>query len=215
MDRARQQRHALGVYSTRLAHPCRGRATHVGSRTASIRSSSHALDHEFAACPPRIAYALLRRAALDLTGLPPSPEEVDHFATDLSEGAYERAVDRLLDDSSPHGEPLAAVWLDLARYGDSPATFTTWPTIWKATGLASSARSMTTCRTTSSRPSCWPATCCQRDRRAADRDRFHRNTTTNTEGGANAEEYRFAAVVDRVNTTSKVDGNDVWMCPMS
>ncbi|MDB5351728.1 MAG: Protein of unknown function (DUF1553)/Protein of unknown function (DUF1549)/Planctomycete [Planctomycetota bacterium] len=61
---------------------------------------------------------LLRRASLDLIGLPPSPEEIDKFLNDKSPDAYEKAVDRLLQ--SPHyGERWAQHWLDAARYADS------------------------------------------------------------------------------------------------
>ncbi len=61
---------------------------------------------------------LLRRLSLDLTGLPPTPEEVAAFLADASPGAYERQVDRLL--ASPrHGERLAVWWLDLARFADT------------------------------------------------------------------------------------------------
>jgi hypothetical protein len=61
---------------------------------------------------------LLRRLAFDLTGLPPTPAEVERFASDRRPDAYERLVDRLL--ASPHyGERQAQHWLDLARYADS------------------------------------------------------------------------------------------------
>ncbi len=61
---------------------------------------------------------LLRRASLDLTGLPPSPEEMDAFLADPSPRAFEKAVDRLL--ASPHdGERWGRHWLDLARYAES------------------------------------------------------------------------------------------------
>src|SRR5262245_48724650 len=61
---------------------------------------------------------LLRRLSLDLTGLPPTPEEVDAFVADTSPRAYERAVERLLN--SPHyGERLAQYWLDVVRYADT------------------------------------------------------------------------------------------------
>ncbi len=61
---------------------------------------------------------LLRRASLDLIGLPPSPEEIAAFVNDASPDAYEKAVDRLL--ASPHyGEKWAQHWLDAARYADS------------------------------------------------------------------------------------------------
>lgn len=61
---------------------------------------------------------LLRRVTLDLTGLPPTPKEVDAFLADRSSTAYETVVDRLL--ASPHyGERMALPWLDAARYADS------------------------------------------------------------------------------------------------
>ncbi len=61
---------------------------------------------------------LLRRAALDLTGLPPTPEEVAEFLADKSDAAYERQIDRLL--ASPrYGEHMAASWLEAARYADT------------------------------------------------------------------------------------------------
>ncbi|MBN7811806.1 DUF1553 domain-containing protein [Algoriphagus sp. H41] len=61
---------------------------------------------------------LLRRLSLDLTGLPPSLEEIDAFLADPSADAYEKQVDRLLD--SPHyGEKMAMHWMDIARFADT------------------------------------------------------------------------------------------------
>ena len=62
--------------------------------------------------------ALIRRVTLDLTGLPPSPSDVDIFLADKSPEAYERAVDRLLM-SPRYGEHQGRIWLDAARYGDT------------------------------------------------------------------------------------------------
>ena len=68
--------------------------------------------------PPAAPEKLIRRLHLDLTGLPPSPQEVDAFVKDGSPGAYKRAVDRLL--ASPHyGERWGRHWLDAAHYADS------------------------------------------------------------------------------------------------
>src|SRR5207237_853530 len=62
--------------------------------------------------------SLLRRVYYDLTGLPPTPEEVDAFLADAAEDAYERVVERLL--ASPHyGERWGRHWLDLVRYADT------------------------------------------------------------------------------------------------
>jgi mono/diheme cytochrome c family protein len=68
--------------------------------------------------PPADRRTLIRRAYLDLLGLPPSPEEVAAFVADSAPGAWERLIDRLL--TSPHyGERWARHWLDLVRYADS------------------------------------------------------------------------------------------------
>ena len=62
--------------------------------------------------------SLIRRAALDLTGLPPTPAEVDAFLADATPQAFEKVVDRLL--ASPRfGERMAVDWLDAARYADT------------------------------------------------------------------------------------------------
>ena len=64
--------------------------------------------------------AFIRRVTFDITGLPPTPEEADAFATDQSPGAYQQLIDRLL--ASPRfGEHLASMWLPLARFGEDQA----------------------------------------------------------------------------------------------
>ena len=68
--------------------------------------------------PPADRLALVRRLYFDVTGLPPTPEQVDAFVRDESPDAYERLVDRLLD-SRAYGEHVARAWLDLVRYADS------------------------------------------------------------------------------------------------
>ena len=77
------------------------------------------------AAPKADRLTLLRRAYMDLVGLPPSPEEIDAFMSDTTPGAWERLIDKLL--ASPHyGERWGRHWLDAARYADSrnrlPAT---------------------------------------------------------------------------------------------
>ena len=68
--------------------------------------------------PPADPLTLLRRAYLDLTGMPPTPAQVDEYLADTARGAWERLIDRLLD--SPHyGERWGRHWLDVARYADS------------------------------------------------------------------------------------------------
>ena len=68
--------------------------------------------------PETDRFTLIRRVTLDLTGLPPTPEEVTAFLNDTAPDAYERVVDRLL--ASPrYGEHMGRYWLDLVRYGDT------------------------------------------------------------------------------------------------
>jgi len=74
--------------------------------------------------------SLIRRVTYDLTGLPPSPEQVEAFVADTSADAYEKVVDRLL--ASPrYGEHRAHYWLDVARYGDTHGLHTDhYRSIW-------------------------------------------------------------------------------------
>src|SRR5262245_53177835 len=68
--------------------------------------------------PPADPAALVRRVTFDLTGLPPTPGEVEAFVNDRTPGAYERLVDRLLA-SPAYGERTALYWLDLVRFAES------------------------------------------------------------------------------------------------
>lgn len=150
--------------------------------------------------------ALIRRVALDLTGLPPTPEEARAFVSDKSKNAYERVVDRLLAKES-FGEHWARWWLDQARYADS-AGYADDParTIWAYRDYV--IRSFNANK---------PFDQFTIEQLAGDllpnpseeqviATAFHRNTMTNNEGGTSDEEFRNVAVVDRVNTTMAV-----WM----
>jgi hypothetical protein len=149
---------------------------------------------------------LLRRVALDITGVPPSAQDVDAFVADSSPDAFERAVDRLLA-SPKYGERWAATWLDLARYADTQGyEKDNRRTIWRYRDWVINAfnhnlpfdqftiEQLAGDLLPNATPEQVLATA------------FHRNTMTNTEGGTDNEEFRVAAVVDRVNTTWAV-----WM----
>jgi hypothetical protein len=84
------------------------------------------------AAPKADRLTLLRRAYMDLIGLPPSPEEIDAFMSDTAPGAWERLIDKLL--ASPHyGERWGRHWLDAARYADSSGyeNDTDQPNLWR------------------------------------------------------------------------------------
>jgi hypothetical protein len=144
---------------------------------------------------------LVRRLSLDLTGLPPTLEEIDQFLKDQSADAYERLVDRLLA-KDVFGEHWARMWLDLARYADSAGYVSDGPReIWAYRDYV--IRSLNANK---------PFDQFTIEQIAGDllpqptdeqlvATAFHRNTQTNTEGGTDREEYRNIAVVDRVNTT--------------
>jgi mono/diheme cytochrome c family protein len=144
---------------------------------------------------------LARRLALDLTGLPVSPEQVDQFVADVSTDAFEKFVDALLSHPG-YGEHMARSWLDLARYADSAGYADDPPrTIWPYRDWVINAfdTSMPFDEFTVQQlagdllPDTTP------DNKIA--TAFHRNTLTNNEGGTIDEEFRSVAVVDRVNTT--------------
>ena len=89
-----------------------------GRRPTSIASSSRGSRKKgWRRCDAADKRTLIRRATLDLTGLPPTPEEIDAFEKDTSPDAFAKVVDRLL--ASPHyGETWGRTWLDVARYGE-------------------------------------------------------------------------------------------------
>lgn len=146
---------------------------------------------------------LIRRVSFDLTGLPPTLEEIDAFLADDRPDAYERVVDRLLQ-SPAYGERMATEWMDLSRYADSHGYHadgirTMWPwrdwiidafnenlpydqfVTWQLAGDLLPDATLTQKLATG----------------------FNRNHPMTAEGGVIDEEYRIEYVVDRANTTSR------------
>lgn len=162
-------------------------------------------EENLAFSPPAPPHALLRRLALDLTGLPPSPEEIDRFLP-LITSQYETVVDHYLAQSS-YGEHWASQWLDLARYADSSGYPSDQPReIWAYRDWVVSAfnRNLPFDQFTIEQIAGDLLPNPTEDQLIA--TAFHRNTMTQNEGGTNDEEFRNAAVIDRVNTTMAV-----WM----
>jgi hypothetical protein len=144
---------------------------------------------------------LIRRVSLDLTGLLPTPEEVQAFVEDARPGAYSRVVERLLQ--SPHyGERWGRHWLDIARYADTNGYSIDGPrSIWKYRDWVIQALN-----------DGMPFDRFVIEQVAGDllpeptqqqliATGFHRNTMINQEGGIDFDQYRVEAVVDRVRTT--------------
>jgi hypothetical protein len=155
---------------------------------------------------------LLRRVSLDLTGLPPTPEEAARFFADKSPNAYERAVDRLLA-SPAFGERWAAMWLDLARYADSKGYEKDLPrSVWKYRDwvIAAFNRDMPFDQFTVEQLAGDLLPTPTENQLIA--TAFHRNTMANDEGGTNDEEFRNAALVDRVGTTWEVWQGTTMAC---
>ncbi len=145
-------------------------------------------------------HTLLRRLSFDLTGLPPSHEEVQDFETDPSPDAHLRQVERLLR-SPHHGERMAMWWLDAARYADTDgyqgdATRANWP--WRDWVVQAFNENMPFDQFTLEQfagdllPDATPEQILATS--------FHRNHMTNGEGGRDPEESRIDYVIDRVNT---------------
>jgi len=157
-----------------------------------------------AANPEAPKAALARRATLDLTGLPPTLDEVDAFLADTRTDAYERLVDRLLA-SPAHGERMAVHWLDLARYADTSGYhFDGYRhmSLWRDWVIGAFNENMPFDQFTVEQLAgdmLPEATVSQRIASG-----FHRNVMTNDEGGADPNEYLNKYVVDRVNTTGAV-----------
>ncbi|MBL9172326.1 MAG: PSD1 domain-containing protein [Verrucomicrobiales bacterium] len=145
----------------------------------------------------------MRRASLDLTGLPPSPEDVDAFVADTAPDAQDRVIERLL--ASPHyGEKWGRHWLDAARYADSNGfekdrTRSLWP--WRDWVI----RSLNADQ---------PFDEFTRDQLAGDLQPspsldqgvatgFLRNSMVNMEGGIEPEKFRVETIIDRVDAVGR------------
>ena len=150
---------------------------------------------------PAAPAELIRRVSLDLTGLPPTYEEVQRMEQSNTLDTYEKLVDSLLA-APQYGERWAAMWLDLARYADSKGyEKDPYRSIWKYRDWVIRAFNTN-----------MPYDEFTHKQLAGDlldnptedeliATSFHRNTMNNTEGGTEDEEFRVAAVIDRVNTT--------------
>ena len=147
---------------------------------------------------------LLRRVSLDLTGLPPSPAELDAFLADKSANAYEKVVDRLLR-SPQYGERMAFPWLDAARYADSNGYQTDGERFmwrWRDWVINAFNRNMPYDQFTIEQLAGDLLPNATVDQKIA--TGFNRNHRGNSEGGIVPEEYAVEYVVDRVDTTSTV-----------
>ncbi|MCX6602887.1 MAG: PSD1 and planctomycete cytochrome C domain-containing protein, partial [Acidobacteria bacterium] len=154
--------------------------------------------------PPADRLTQLRRVSLDLTGLPPTPAEVQSFLVDPSPQAYETVVDRLLA-SPQYGERWARHWLDQSRYADSDGGSRDEPRpIWKYREWVINALNRNL-----------PFDQFVVEQLAGDlllnptpeqliATGFHRNSLLQIEAGTDREQYRVEAVTDRVDTTGTV-----------
>ena len=147
---------------------------------------------------------LIRRVSLDLTGLPPSPAEVDAFLSDKSPNVYEKVVDRLLQ-SPRYGERMAARWLDAARYADTNGYQTDaerymWR--WRDWVIEAFNRNLSFDQFVLQQIAGDMLPRATLDQKIA--TGFNRNHRGNGEGGIIPEEYAVEYVVDRVETTSTV-----------
>lgn len=150
--------------------------------------------------------SLIRRLSLDLTGLPPTPEEVDAFLADASPDAFERLVDRLLD-SPRYGETMALPWLDAARYADTDGYQNDGPRSmwrWRDWVIDAYNRNLPFDQFTIEQLAGDMLEDPSLDQVIA--TGFNRNHRYNSESGLVLEEFLLENAVDRVDTTSTV-----WM----
>lgn len=180
-------------------------------RDAGITSIDHFIDMRLAEAelkplPEADLRTQVRRVTLDLTGLPPTPEEVEAFLADKSPEAYGKVVDRLLN-SKAYGERMALAWMDAARYGDTSVMHADgprdmWP--WRDWVIKAYNSNMPFNQFTVEQVAgdlLPDATVSQKVASG-----FNRNHATSDEGGAFPEELRVEYVADRVQTTA-----NVWM----
>jgi hypothetical protein len=145
---------------------------------------------------------LLRRVSFDLTGLPPTPKDLDAFLADKSPDAYEKQVDRLLA-SVHYGERMAVAWLDLARYADThgyhiDSQRDMWR--WREWVINAYNQNKPYDQFTIEQLAGDLLPNATMDQRLA--TGFNRNHPIDFEGGAIPEEYQAAYIFDRIDTTA-------------
>ena len=158
---------------------------------------------------------LLRRLSFDLTGLPPTPEELRAFRADTRPDAYERQVDRLL--ASPHfGERMALSWLDLVRYADTVGYHSdNARTVWRYRDYVIDAfnRNLPFDRFTAEQLAGDLLPDADAEQKIA--SGYNRLLQTTEEGGAQPKEYRANYLADRVrNASSGLAGRDRRLRPV-
>lgn len=154
--------------------------------------------------PEADRFTLIRRVTLDLTGIPPTPAEVDAFVHDVQPGAYERLVERLLAKPQ-YGERMALQWLDVARYADTHGYHIDshrdmWP--WRDWVIRAYNENKPYDQFVVEQLAGDLLPNPTRDQKIA--TGFNRNHPINFEGGAIPDEYHAAYIFDRIDTTSTV-----------
>jgi len=196
------------AFSTPVRPPVPEVPAHAGHLAGAIDAFAFArLEQEGLVPSPEAERAtLIRRVTLDLTGLPPTQEEVTAFLDDSSPGAWEKVVDRLL--ASPHyGEKMAIPWLDMARFADSNGYQTDgsrymWP--WRDWVINAFNDNLPFDRFTIEQLAGDLLPIPTRDQLVA--SGFNRNHRLNGEGGLIQAEWFVETVIDRVETTGST-----WM----
>ena len=147
---------------------------------------------------------LIRRAHFDLIGLPPTIQEIDEFVSDNSNNAYEKVIDKLLESKS-YGERMAAIWMDLSRYGDSHGyqddqERIMWP--WRDWVIHAYNTNMTYDKFITWQMAGDMLPNATKEQIIA--SGFNRNHKITQEGGVVPEEYRVEYVADRTVTSAKI-----------
>lgn len=152
--------------------------------------------------PPADKERLIRRLTRDLTGLPPTLEEIDDFLEDERADAYERVIDRLMGTDA-YAERMTMEWLDVARYADSHGLHADglriqWP--WRDWVIKSFKKNLPYDEFVSWQLAGDLLPEATREQKLA--TAFNRNHPINSESGIVGEEYRLKYVADRTNTTA-------------
>lgn len=161
-------------------------------------------EKDLSASPETNRRTLIRRVSFDLTGLPPTPEEVDAFVRDESPEAYEKVVDRLLE-SPRYGERMAVEWMDAARYADTSGYQYDWfRTMWRwrdwVIDSFNANQPYDEFITWQLAGDLLPEATLEQKIATG----FNRNHPFTIEGGVIQEEYRVSYVADRVTTMGTV-----------
>ncbi|HLO98533.1 MAG TPA: DUF1549 domain-containing protein, partial [Fimbriimonas sp.] len=200
------------AYIPPVAYPVPAKKVAWGNNAIDNFTLEKMLQQGYKPSPEASPETLVRRAYLDITGLPPTVEQIDAYLADKNPNRYEKLIDKLLA-SPAYGERQARMWLDLSRYADTDgyeADFSRTAYLYRDWLINAFNKNMPYDQFTIEQNAGDMLPNSKVEQKVA--TGFHRNSQFNQEGGVDPKESFYTMVIDRVTTTSQTWLGSTMQC---